>query len=259
MDAFKKVKAGDKKRTSPTASARWINTVSRSAEYYQKNIEGGDGGGNANGLGNSSGLVKVSNLVNDGSPVDLVRGDYVQLGDYLLTSVDHRYHWYEGKLYDSSKKQRIAVLTTAIKGTEIGEARILGRCTARVNVSDTTHRFAKPTDGLHVLDSATSGPVEMLVTPGSTGVQEITVLLGGGGGGGDFAAALGITTASIDAATDIDHPGDSGGGNITIKFKAGDIDDSNWLNYATDGEIASGVTVVAMKIDDKTVIIQAFC
>ncbi len=232
MDAFRKVKAGDKTKASPARSANWLNAVSRSTEYYQKQIEGGDGGGGANGLKNSSGLVKVKNLIGD----DLIRGKYVQLGDYLLTDVDHRYQWYEGNLYDKDKPNRIAILTTAIPDTKIGEARILGRCSARVNVSDITHRFAKPDDAAYLLISATNGPVEILSQLTGTGEQEVTVILGGGGGGGGVVTVFAVVTNDADAD----------GGSIG---KAVLLNDAMNPIAADDSEFADVATAISDAVD----------
>lgn len=181
MPNTSKVSAGEPSRSAPVNSAGWINGVSEMLDWFNRTVKTGGGAGVGPALESTSGMVKVKNL----TAADLVRGHYVQLGDYLLTDVSHRHQWYEGNLYDAAVDGRIAIVAAAIKTADTGfhDARCLGKCTARVNITDTGHRFAVPSDGLKVLQSAASGQVEILSTNkiSGTGEQELAVLLGGGG------------------------------------------------------------------------------
>lgn len=180
MAGYKKVTPGQPSSASPANIAQWCNDVTDVVSAIKQGRGGPPAANNS-----SSGIVKVKNLVEEESePVDLSRGHYVQLGAYLLTTTDHRNIWLEGNLYDEAEDERIAILTRPLKGEKIGPARIIGVCTALVDVSSTAHRFAKPVDGEYLLESAASGPVEILSDMDSTGEQEVVVLLGGGGGGG---------------------------------------------------------------------------
>lgn len=199
MPDIKKVSAGAPLGSLPSMSAGWLNSVSDMLAWYHRMKATGDSGGSGEGLADSSGIVSVKNSTGG----DLVRGHVVQLGDYLLTDVSHRRHWYDGTTYDAADTSKIAIYTTACPNGIIKPARLLGKCTAVVNVSDTGHRFAEASNGSTVLASAASGDIAILSGNkiSGTGEQELTVLLGGGGGGGDVNLRFGIVTTEIGPAT----------------------------------------------------------
>lgn len=186
----------------PFMSVAWCNQLTDMLNWYGRMKASGESGGGGSALESTSGLVKIKNLTGS----NLQRGHYVQLGDYLLTDVEHHRHWFDGNLYDAAEDGRIAIVTRAVLGsggsTDIVAARILGRCTARINVTDTGHRFAAPDDGSYVLKSAASGDIEILSTNkiSGTGEQELAVLLGGGGGSGGGLTYF-VLTEAIGAAT----------------------------------------------------------
>lgn len=198
MTDFGRVNAGDSEFKSPALSASWLNAASAAAEDFQRR-ENGEAGDAGRALKSSSGLVSVKNVTGS----DLVRGHYVQLGDYLLTTVNHRRPMFNGDLYDPEENGRIAIITKAVKQNAFEDARTIGQCTALINITDITHRYARPEDGLTVLQSATSGPVEILSVNKISGTseQELTVLLGSGGSSAKVAAAIWIVTTQIDPAT----------------------------------------------------------
>lgn len=181
MPNIPKVANGTPAEKSPAFSASWLNAVSDMLKWFLRAKASGEITSGSSPLEDSSGRVRIKNLTTE----DLLRGHYVQLGDYLLDDIDHRKHWFDGNLYDAAEDGRIAILEKAVKSadTSMVRARIIGKCTARVNVTDIGHRFAAPDDGEYVLKSAASGEVEILscnkIT--ETGEQEVTVLLGGGG------------------------------------------------------------------------------
>ena len=220
MADYRKVNRGDSPFKSPAFNANWQNDVTDMLNWFKRAKASGEVASGGSSLESSSGIVKVKNQVNtaadpevdDPVAADLERGHYVQLGAYLLDDIDHRKHWFEGNLYDSEETGRIAILLKATKGAlsddesevdgEIVRARTLGVCTAIVNVTSTSHRFAAPETGEYVLQSASSGEVEILSDVDSTGEQEVSVLLGGGGsGGGTSDIQFGVATSTIDPAT----------------------------------------------------------
>lgn len=246
MTGYPRANHGDPPFDSNAFSARWQNDVTEMVNWFKRAKASGEILPGSGPLESTSGLVKIQNLVNtaedpevdDPVPVDLVRGNYVQLGDYLLDDVDHRKHWFEGKLYDSEQHGQIAILLKASKGAlnddetevagDIQRARTLGVCTALVNVTDITHRFAAPEDDEYVLKSATSGPVQIFGTSqiDGTGVQELTVQLGSGSGGSDSDIHEGVVVNEVSARVDGDEYGegevsedvaDGGPPNIPIK------------------------------------------
>lgn len=180
----RKVNRGDPIIKAPTLNAGFINKLVDIVAWYNRTVASGESGGGAGPYESTSGLVKIKNLTGS----DLVRGNYVQLGDYLLTDVHHRHRWFEGNLYDAAEDGRIAIVSKAIKTGDAAfhDARILGACNARVNITDITHRFAAPDDGAFLLVSAASGDIEILSTNkiSGTGEQELAVVIGGSGSSG---------------------------------------------------------------------------
>jgi len=267
MPNYGKVRPGDAFNRSNAYSASWQNDVTELV-----NRPTGSGAPDT-ALKSSSGLVKVRNMVEvaegegDPEPVDLLRGHYVQLGAYLLApNPDHaeikhdfRKPWFEGKLYDEEMDNPIAILTRAARGGDgeevlgdIETARVLGVCTAIVNVTDTDHWFAKPVDGEYVLESDSSGPVQLLARAASTGSQELSVMLGGGGGVTTEAALLKLT-AELLARSDSTTPGTTSSYDVVKGSASGAIE--NW----SAKDIPSGTYVGVIKISGGWVVWPAFC
>lgn len=117
--------------------------------------------------------VKVHNLTGD----DRERGDVVQLGGYLLSPVDLHVLLFEGNTPADPVTARFAILHQGLDEDQTGLAHVSGACVAKVNVTDATHTHATPEAGEYVLQSAGSGPVELLSLPNGTGEQELVVLL----------------------------------------------------------------------------------
>ena len=197
MADYKKVSRGDSPFKSPAFTASWQNDVTDMLAWFRKAKASGEVLGAGGSLESSSGVVRVKNL----TTADQLRGNYMQLGDYLLDDVSQHKHWYEGNLYDAAENGKVAILERAVKSddTSMVRARILGKCTARVNVTDVNHRFAVPADGESVFDSASSGDIEILGAIDGTGEQELPVLLGGGGGGVTATTNFGRVTQSAAA------------------------------------------------------------
>lgn len=178
MSRFRRVSNGTPSAQSPARSASWLNAVSQSTEHFLQQVANGKASGSsatAHGLVNP---VKVRNLTD----ADRLRGDVVQIGDYLLTPFDPRNPWFQGTVYDAAETRPIAILVKAAKEDEIVEVAITGLCVARVDVQSTSDRYAAPEDGQVALKSTTSpGAIEIISPLTTTGVQEAFVLIGGGG------------------------------------------------------------------------------
>lgn len=200
MGALDKRQAG---APSPAFSAAWVNAVSESAAYYQSQVAAGDASRFRSPLQVSSGIVSVRN----DSGGDLIKGRCLQLRSYVCDysagggeRVNAAGLVFSGNTYSDAANGRVAILAAAIKAGEIGNARVLGVCVARVNVTNASHRFATAANNSNVLASATSGAIEILSDVTATGEQDVVVVIGGGGGGGTGTQKARVTTG-ITAAT----------------------------------------------------------
>lgn len=114
------------------------------------------------------------------------------------------------------------ILQDGVAPNGLAPARLLGRASCKVNLTDTAHRYAvpitTPSPSTAELTSASTGPVRLLATESNfatTGSQWAVVLLLGqaaGGGGSRFirftlTAALAVTTASVAGCTVNDYWG----------------------------------------------------
>lgn len=181
-------KPGDK------LSAKWANRVDAAAAAYHAQAALGNSKGSKPAHSVDRSVAKIKNLTGS----DLVRGHYVQLGEFELDSKDPRNLWFEGNLYDAESSQRVAIVTNAVKDGSRIDAVLIGLAIAVVDVTDTEHRFAEPADGEFVLVSAESGSIEILDTVTETGEQECAVLLAASGGGGS-STPVNIKIVLIDA------------------------------------------------------------
>jgi hypothetical protein len=200
MATFDRVGKGSPIGAGPIFSADWVNAVSDAASAFANSSDRENGDPS---LKQSSGIIRIQNLTGD----DLTRGQYVQLGDYLLdyedidnplNKVNHHHLWFEGNTYDAAETALVAILIKDAKSEAIQPARILGVCTAIVDVSDITHRFAAPADGETTFTSSGGGNIRIISDVTEVGEQEVVVLLGAGG---SSAIKFAISTASIPAAS----------------------------------------------------------
>ncbi len=184
MDRFRRVSNGTDASKSPARSAAWLNAVSQTAEHFQQQVANGQAGAGDSTRHGLVNPVKVKNLTD----ANRVRGDVVQIGDYLLTPFDPRNPWFQGTVYDAAEPRPIAIIVKAAEEDDIVEVAITGVCVARVDVQSTSDRYAAPEDGQTVLkSSSTAGAIEILSPLTTTGVQEAFVLIGGGGSGDPIA------------------------------------------------------------------------
>lgn len=200
---------------SPAKNAAWITAVSAAAAAYHGEAALGSSKGSKPAHQIDRAAAKVKNLTGS----DLVRGNYVQLGEFELDARDPRKMWFEGNLYDEALPNQVAIVTNAVKQDSRVDAVLIGMAVAVVNVSDTEHRFAEPVDGEFVLASAATGTIEILDTITTTGEQECAVLLSASGGSGaSIAGSVGMVFGDIPAS----HSWASmGGGGPSLSWTVG--------------------------------------
>ena len=107
-----------KGQPSPAFKADWANAVTDAAAYYHGQIAGGQASGNRESLISSSGIISIKNLTGS----DLVRGNVVQVGDYLCDyssgAMGERVSpiglIFEGNLYSASANGKLAVVLSAV-------------------------------------------------------------------------------------------------------------------------------------------------
>lgn len=239
---------------SPAFSADWVNAVSESAAYFQSQVAAGTATRLRNPLQASSGIVSVRN----DSGGDLTKGRCLQLLSYVCDysagggeRVNSAGLVFGGNTYSESANGRVAILAAAIKAGEIGSARVLGVCVARVNVSNTSHRFAAPANNASVLASATSGAIEILSDVTATGEQDVAVVIGAGGGTGTRNARV---TTGITAATDATT---WGSGYVKLQDPdTGTLDtattevDNEWIGYSwvVDAQVCLDMTYTPPRV-----------
>lgn len=156
------------------APSVWTATFAAGQAYKQQQL--GTGGGSGR-LVISPSIVRVKNL----TEANRRAGDVVSIGDSLLDELDPENLWFEGVDADTDKS--FGILTKGLADEEIGPCQVSGVCIAYVNVTSTSHRFAKLKEGQYNLESAASGSVEILYKPSGTGELQCAVLLGMGSQG----------------------------------------------------------------------------
>lgn len=106
---------------------------------------------------------------------DLGYGAVVELNGKTLTTLDPFHLWFKGVKPNLTRVA--AILNQPLTANSMGPAQLSGVCLARVNVSNTNHRFAAVVNDETDLASSFSGPVLMLEIPAETGLQSIAVAL----------------------------------------------------------------------------------
>lgn len=167
---FNKITPGTPAGQMPSFSASWQNAVSESAQAYQEQKRLGETGNGSKALRDTEHRVKCYN--NTANP--FLRGQSLQLDGYRMTEVKPRHRWFNGTDYDGTDKW--GVVLRDMDDTGVSEVQMGGICTARVNVTSLSHSYAEPSGSSRNFSStASTGPLEFLSTPGSTGVQDVVV------------------------------------------------------------------------------------
>lgn len=209
--------------SSPIRSATFINSLIETNERYQQSQRLGVGVKPPAYQPRDSGKCKIKNITGG----NLAAGACVQLGAFLLGESyrfdDDESFWLAGGVPDApTPTAKYAILRGPLPQDKIGEAFVSGGCRALVNVSATTHTHATPVDGSTVMNSATSGPCEILSPISGTGEQLVWVRLGGEGISRaaiiEFELTEALTTSDADATASVvlfdqgsdPDPGDAG-------------------------------------------------
>lgn len=88
----------------------------------------------------------------------------------------------------TSEDDIIAITIDAAENGEAVKAIVSGAVAAKVNITDTDHKFAKPTPESFILESTDSGTIRIITPVEATGERYVDVILGSGGGGGSAPA-----------------------------------------------------------------------
>lgn len=121
--------------------------------------------------------------VRNNTGADRVAGDVLKLGASEVSVADAPRAVNVAPLFGGSTPgataDPVGVLQDDVPAGTVGRAAVQGVCLAKVNVTSTTHKYAAPTASqVYLTSSNTFGPVALLGTPGSTGVQVFPCLVG---------------------------------------------------------------------------------
>lgn len=116
-------------------------------------------------------LIKLRNS----SGADRAKGEILKIDGAVLTTVNEEFMWLDGIAVTTGC--RFGILKEPAPDESIVTAQVSGVCMATVNVTDASHTFASPSTS-HVLQSGTSGPIEILYAPDGTGELSCVVRFG---------------------------------------------------------------------------------
>lgn len=139
-----------------------------------------------------------------------------------------------GDTPSTSTAGKLLIAVEPIKAGKIGRVAVAGVVQVKVNMVESGHTHAAPKSSTAELESAPSGPVEILWSGGTTGTVWALVRFGGGGGG----VRVGKTTATwskgtlatIDLYEEGDPPNETQSGELTdCVNKFSDIAADRWV------------------------------
>jgi hypothetical protein len=153
----------------PRSASLWNNIIDVANEYAQRQLGQPDPIGS---LPNPTDIVKIKN--SSGGHVRL--GEVLEISGFLLTNVVRTALWFDGDTPDTTRPFAIALQD--IPEDVIDRAQVCGVCVAWVNVTSAAHQYAEVTSGSLILQSADTGPIQILYKPG-TGESLCPVMLAG--------------------------------------------------------------------------------
>lgn len=171
---------GQRFRQSPFFRADVQNRVLEATESYQEQKKLGTAIPPPGFKVRDSGKLMVKNITG----ATLAAGSCLQLGAMLLnaaTQFNDATPWMEGDTPADPATARFCITREPLNDDKIGEAFGSGVCVALVDVLDTDHTHATPVASATVMNSATSGPCEILSPLSSTGEQLVWVRIGNDG------------------------------------------------------------------------------
>ncbi|MBR6470957.1 MAG: hypothetical protein IKS83_04110 [Victivallales bacterium] len=165
-----------------------------------------------------------------GSVVRLTRDAFVSVSMDYAVCVDTPVSM------DDDPHQVLGIVVKDLRAGERGKAVVSGIAIGSVNVSDTSHQFAKVENGVLVSTDEEDAPIRLISAP-ATGSKLCVLMLGfGNGGGKDVSSYTGPFDTSV-TLRDSDEPA-NGGINVTIRvFNSSNPDATNagvvYLGYRT--------------------------
>lgn len=225
----------------PEMTARRVNAWNRAARLAMRGRDAGAGEPGADGAG----AALVVHVRND-TGADLPVRSVLALGDPLLTLPADSLQIQDLPAFagdaPASADDLVVVLLEPVAADAVGRAVLAGVAVVDVDVSDATHTHAAPAAGqTTMLDSADSGPTQIIARESGTGTKRAVVLLGGGASSGgtvkgklDGALAFGGSATLSIWAWNGSAEADTGD-NVTVY---------DWL-LSSGQTIATGTQVVA--------------
>jgi hypothetical protein len=206
------------------------------SEWYKLQKRLGEGG-TSPGSHIPTDRVKAKN--NSGSNVP--RGGVLEFTSFLLsTDLQQEYPWFNATTPDLTNVGW-GVARNPIPIDAIGEMQIAGVAIAIVNVSDATHKYARPAASSRKFASGNSGPVRILYKSAGTGDKECWVHLGSDP---TAAALLGKTDAShakgasgtVSVWTGTPGSESDSTVNVTAYNRFGAVDSGKWVWLSNNGD-----------------------
>jgi hypothetical protein len=108
---------------------------------------------------------------------DRARGEILSFTDKAVTDLTDEHIWLLGS--EVTVCDYFGILKEPIADGSIGPIQVSGCCMAQVDIVDADHTCARAIAGSYVLESATTGPIEILYKPSGTGELECVVRFGG--------------------------------------------------------------------------------
>lgn len=173
-----------------------------------------------------------------GSVVRLTRDAFVSVSMDYAVCVDTPVSM------DDDPHQVLGIVVKDLRAGERGKAVVSGIAIGSVNVSDTSHQFAKVENGKLVSTDEEDAPIRLISAPG-TGSQLCVLMLGFGNGGGETSSYTGPfdTSVSVDAAID---------GNVVIR-----VFNSSNPNAANAGTVYLGYETLDIPVLEKSVALES--
>lgn len=154
---------------APPGADMWNAMVGAGEAFLESQLSTQPGGPIA---GRSTDIL----LIKNGSGGDRSRGDVMGAFSKTLETLEPSDIRLTGAAPTS--EGFVGVLIEPLPSGDIGRVQLSGVCLAKVNIGSTSHKYAYASPGSYVLTSGSSGSIQLIWTPGTTGVQECVVRLG---------------------------------------------------------------------------------
>lgn len=151
-------------------AATW-NQMVQAGQWYARQRRLGEPGAIGQ-VGVHPHLVKVQNITGG----NVVAGEVLTIGDFLLAEVTRNEPWFEADTF-ATGDLALCVLREDLRDDEIGVAQVGGVCRAIIDINSTSDEYAAPVNGDLRLESVDYSPIRILHAPNSTGDQDCIVYL----------------------------------------------------------------------------------